>query len=162
MNDIERITAFKQAKKLYVNFLATVLWQLADTRERFAQSMHCALFGLWRQVDKVQGPQAFKVLYRIALSANTLAWRSPIPTAPTTGDTRYTRLRQEIAQTTRKAIAELPLEQSEAVVMRYISKRGLGDIAESLGVSKTRAQRRLCQAVETLKRKVGSRSPSAA
>jgi RNA polymerase sigma factor (sigma-70 family) len=154
MNEQERISAFRQAKKEYLDFLTRVLWQLSDSRERFVQSMHCALFGLWRQVDKVTGPETFKVLYHIALSANALAWRETLPTAQAPPTSRHAQTHKEIGQAVRKAIAELPLEQSETVAMRYIGGKNVREIASTLGLSKDEAERHINQAVETLKRKV--------
>ncbi len=154
MNEKERISAFRRAKKEYLNFLATVLWQLSDSRERFVQSMHCALFGLWRQVDQVTGPETFRVLYHIALSANALAWRETLPTAKTPPASRHAQTHAEIGQAVRKAIAELPLEQSETVAMRYIGGKNVVEIAVTLGVTRGEAECHINQAVETLKRKV--------
>jgi DNA-directed RNA polymerase specialized sigma24 family protein len=167
MNDVERAQAFRQAKNEAIGFLSRVLWQLAEDRAMFAESMHCALFNLWQNADQLQGHDTPCLLYRIALSANSEAWqrrrdnRDPIQdTEP--AKSRFRQLRKEIAKAVRKIIAELPLEQSQAVVMRYIERRPWDDIADALGTNSRHAQHHLTEVVETIKRKVASKRSTAA
>jgi RNA polymerase sigma factor (sigma-70 family) len=163
MKDLERATAFYEAKKTYIGFLSTILWQLTGERELFAEAMHCALFGMWRYVDKLQGKKTMETLYHIALTANATAWQNRIRgkakiAAPIVGDPqrrkRYGQLRREFAATVRQAITELPLQQSKAVVMRYVHKKDYRDIARDLGCSWTSAKSYVDKAVATLKQKV--------
>jgi DNA-directed RNA polymerase specialized sigma24 family protein len=167
MNDIQRAQAFRQAKQEAVGFLSRVLWQLAEDRDMFAETMHCALFNLWRKVDQLQGHNNPRILYRIALSANADAWQRRQdnygPTAPgECGKNRFRQLRIEIAKAVRKIIAELPVEQSQAVVMRYIERRPWDDIAEALGTNSRQAQHHVTEVVETIRRRVTTRRSSAA
>jgi len=167
MNDIQRAQAFRQAKQEAVGFLSRVLWQLAEDRNMFAETMHCALFNLWSKVDQLQGHNNPRILYQIALSANTDAWkrrqddRGPMDTGDC-GENRFHKLRKKIAKAVRKIIAELPVEQSQAVVMHYIERRPWDDIADALGTNSRQAQHHVTEVVETIKRKVTTRQSTAA
>lgn len=167
MNDKQRAKIFREAKQQSLGFLSRILWQLSQDREMFAEAMHCALFSLWRYVDQLRGGNNPRLLYRIALSANADAWqRRQQQDKPDRAKVRESRekrqLRQEIAQAVRQAIAELPLKQSQAVVMRYIEKRPWRDIADTLKTTDTRVQRQVEYAVRTLREKVSSDSLYAA
>lgn len=167
MNDTQRAQAFRQAKQEAVGFLSRVLWHLTDGRAMFAEAMHCALYSLWCEVDQFQGLNHPRSLYRIALSANAAAWeRRQQNETPLDSDvcqqSRFKQLRREIAQTVRQIIAELPLEQSQAVVMRYIERRPWRDIADALGTNDRHAQHHVTEVVDTIKKKVATKRSTAA
>lgn len=167
MNDIERAQAFRKAKKESVGFLSRVLWHLADDRDMFAESMHCALYSLYRYVDRLTGSNNPLCLYHIALSSNAAAWQrrqqnGGLENPILNENKRFTQLRKEIAQAVRQAISELPIQQSQAVVMRYIEGRPWHDIADALGTSCRHVQNHVTEAVDTIKKRVSTKRSSAA
>jgi len=78
MKHTERVEIFERVRTRYAGFLASVLWKLTGDRELFAEAMQYALLGLWRHAEKLNGKKAISYIYRIALSANSKAWRNRI------------------------------------------------------------------------------------
>ncbi len=74
----KRAELFRQVKADYIDFLASVLWKLTGDRELFTEAMQYALLGMWRHVEKLNGRQAGSYIYRIALTANSRAWRNRV------------------------------------------------------------------------------------
>ena len=73
-----RVEIFKQVRSRYAGFLTSVLWKLTGDRELFAEALQYALLGMWRNVEKLNGKKAGAYIYKIALTANSKAWRNRI------------------------------------------------------------------------------------
>ena len=78
MNLSRRAETFEQVRAKYVGFLASVLWKLTGDRELFTEAMQYTLLGMWQNIEKLNGKKAGAYIYRIALSANSRAWRNRI------------------------------------------------------------------------------------
>jgi len=164
MNDAQRAKAFYEAKRRYIPFLSAVLWQLAGDRDLFMDAMYWALFGVWRNAEKLQGKRPWKTLYHIALTANTTAWKhrkqkgQNLPAAAAADDTeRHRQLRQSFAVIVREALAELPVRTSQVVVMHYVERKSVWDIAHTLGCPWTAVQSTVDRSVQLLKQKVSEK-----
>jgi len=59
-------------------FLLSVLWKLTGDKELFTEAMQYALLGMWEHIEKLSGKKAGAYIYRIALTANSRAWRNRI------------------------------------------------------------------------------------
>jgi DNA-directed RNA polymerase specialized sigma24 family protein len=158
----EQVRAFYEAKRKYLTSLSSLLWQLTGTPELFHEAMYSALFGLWRHADKLKGKKAQKLLYRIALTANAVVWQnqeltrdSDLFITDASGQTdQYQETRQAFACIVRKAIAELPLDQSQAVVMRYVERKAYWEMAETLECPWFSVKHAADNGLKTLKAKV--------
>ena len=73
-----QVEIFRQARTRHIEFLASVLWKLTGDRELFTEAMQYALLGMWQNVEKLNGEKAGAYIYRIALTANSKAWRNRI------------------------------------------------------------------------------------
>ena len=158
MKYFRREEIFEQVRAEYAEFLASVLWKLTGDRELFVEAMQYALLGIWRNVEKLNGKKAGAYIYRIALSANSAAWRNRIgkdgqipkanviknPTAKGTVD-------EEMVNLVRKEIAKLPEQQAQAIVMRYIDQRDYCIIADELNCSEDTARSHVSKALNTLR-----------
>ena len=78
MKYAKRVEIFRQAKADYAGFLTSILWKLTGDKELFTEAMQYALLGMWRHVEKLNGKKAGAYIYRIALTANSTAWRNRI------------------------------------------------------------------------------------
>ena len=78
MEHSKRLELFETARGRYSAFLTSVLWKLTGDRELFTEAMQYALFAMWRYVEKLKDETATSYIYRIALSANSKAWRNRI------------------------------------------------------------------------------------
>ncbi len=159
MRHDERIEVFDRLRAKYLPLLTAVLWRLAGDREIFAEAMQDALLDLWRHIEKLQGINAHSYIYRIALSANSRAWRNRIgrdgqaPAAPAdlSEDSGPRPEQAELRQAVRRAIASLPARQGRAVVMRYLEQRDYPAIAAGLGCSEATARSHVSKAVAALR-----------
>jgi RNA polymerase sigma factor (sigma-70 family) len=105
-------------------------------------------------LEKLTAPQAGTYIYRIALSANSKAWRNragkngqmPI-TKPPTNDP----VDEETLTIVRKEIAKLPEKQSQAIVMRYIEQNDYAIIADKLECTEDTARSHVSKALDTLR-----------
>jgi RNA polymerase sigma factor (sigma-70 family) len=159
MRHDERIEVFDRLRVKYLPLLTAVLWKLAGDREIFAEAMQDALLGMWRHVEKLQGVNAHSYLYRIALTANSRAWRNRIgrdgrasrsPAGFCEESSRESE-RAELRQAVRRAIASLPARQGRAVVMRYLEQQDYSEIAAGLGCSEAAARSHVSKAVAALR-----------
>lgn len=168
MNHARRMEIFHKVRERYLGLLTGVLWKLSGERELFAEAMQYALMGLWEHVEKLEGPAAGRYVYRIALSANSKAWRQRIgrdgsrtPERATVTDCPETRLMQrELTEQTRQALALLPTQQSQALVLRYLEQLDYEDVAEQLNCSPAAARSHVSKALATLKQRLSSRTGS--
>jgi len=162
MTDAERVAAFERLRARYFGFLSGVLWKLSGDRELFAEAMQYALLGLWRHVEKLEGRKGAGYIYRIALSANSRAWRErigrngdmPARSAASNEGPEGKTQRAEIAALVRLTIARLPERQSRAVVMRYLEQMDYPSIAARLGCNEAAARSNVCKAVARLRREL--------
>ena len=166
MEHAERIEVFDRLRAKHLRFLTAVLWRLTGDRELFAEAMQYALLGLWRHAEKLEGAKATSYIYRIALSANSKAWRQrvgrngeirPIPAgAPKSPEHRIDRA--DLVVRVRRAIAGLPQRQAKAVVMRYLEQENYPAIAAHLDCSEATARSHVSKAVATLRSKLAPHS----
>jgi RNA polymerase sigma factor (sigma-70 family) len=164
MRHQERIEVFDRLRAKYLPFLTAVLWRLAGDREIFGEAMQYALLGMWRHVEKLDAANAHGYLYRIALSANSRAWRHRIgrdgqmPPGPQgfSEDAGRESDRAELRQVVRKAIASLPAKQGRAIVMRYLEQQDYPAIATILGCSEATARSHVSKAVTALRNRLAT------
>ena len=160
----KRAEIFRQVKADYIDFLASVLWKLTGDRELFTEAMQYALLGMWQHVEKLNGKRAGAYIYRIALTANSKAWRNRIGRDGELSQEQVSVEKgvdekvsmSELAGIVRKAIACLPAKQAKAIVMRYMQQQDYKDIAEQLNCTQAGARSHVSKAIATLKRKLGT------
>src|SRR4030066_1559219 len=78
MKHSERLELFENVRACYSVFLTSVLWKLTGDKELFTEAMQYSLFGIWQHVEKLKGEKAGAYIYRIALTANSKAWRNRV------------------------------------------------------------------------------------
>jgi RNA polymerase sigma factor (sigma-70 family) len=155
-----RVRLFEQISRKNNDFLVSVLWKLTGNREIFAEAFQYALLGIWRHVEKLDGKQAQSYIYRVALTANSKAWRNRIGKdgqitceKQDSGNDPAERVSSyESHSNVRKAIADLPSKQARAIVMRYFEQRKYSEIAENLSCSEAGARSNVSKAIAALKR----------
>jgi RNA polymerase sigma factor (sigma-70 family) len=157
--------------------LTAVLWKLTGERELFAEAYQTALLKIWQNVEKLDSPAAGAYIYRVALSANSLAWKKRInrdgqisfdqcqqePAAPAASPafsyeskSGGAEVDYELIGTVRKVIAKLPEKQSQALVMRYLEQQDYKAIAEKLNCSEVGARSNVSKALATLRQRLGA------
>jgi RNA polymerase sigma factor (sigma-70 family) len=160
----ERADMFKQVRQRHIGFLSSVLWKLTADRELFTEALQYAMLGMWRHVEKLNGKKAGAYIYRIALTANSTAWRNRIGRDGQISQDRIAIRKDpqkvaddsELAQKVRQAIVHLPAKQSRAIVMRYFDQQQYPDIADKLGCSEAGARSHVSKALATLKNKLAA------
>ncbi|MGA1979539.1 MAG: sigma-70 family RNA polymerase sigma factor [Sedimentisphaerales bacterium] len=160
----KRAEVFRQLRTRYSGFLTSVLWQLAGDRELFTEAMQYALLGMWQNVEKLNGKKAGAYIYRIALTANSKAWRNRIgrdgqiskSQAGIEEDPAERIGESELVVMVRRVIAQLPAKQSRAIVMRYLEQQDYKDISAELGCTEAGARSNVSKAVATLKKKLAT------
>jgi RNA polymerase sigma factor (sigma-70 family) len=158
----ERIQVFEKVRARYSVFLLSVLWKLTGDREIFTEAMQYALLEIWRHIEKLNGKKAPRYIYRIALTANSRAWRNRIgkdgelAKNQVSVDTDFDEKagKSECVAIVRQAIARLPFKQGRAMVMRYLEQQDYRAIAEKLCCSEAGARSHVSKAVATLKSKL--------
>jgi RNA polymerase sigma factor (sigma-70 family) len=157
-----QVEIFRQARTRHIEFLASVLWKLTGDRELFTEAMQYALLGMWQNVEKLNGEKAGAYIYRIALTANSKAWRNRIGKDGQIGEEQIiaeqTPQREiadvELAEKVRQAITQLPTKQAKSIVMRYLEQRDYKDVAEKLNCTEAGARSNVSKALATLKHKL--------
>jgi RNA polymerase sigma factor (sigma-70 family) len=158
----ERIQVFEKVRARYSVFLLSVLWKLTGDRELFTEAMQYSLLEMWRHIEKLNSKKAGAYIYRIALTANSRAWRNRIgrdgelAKSRTSVDTDFGEKasKSECVVMVRQVIARLPFKQGRAVVMRYLEQQDYRAIAEKLCCSEAGARSHVSKAVATLKSKL--------
>ena len=148
----------------YIDFLASVLWKLTGDRELFTEAMQYARLGIWTHVEKLNGRQAGSYIYRIALTANSKAWRNRIGRDGQISRNQVSIEKSpeenvdssELVQRIRRAVAQLPAKQAKAIVMRYFEQQEYWDVAEKLNCSEAGARSHVSKAIATLKNKLAT------
>jgi len=164
MKHSSRVEVFRQVKADYTGFLTSVLWKLTGDRELFAEALQYAMFGMWKNVEKLNGKKAGAYIYRIALSANSKAWRNRIGRNGQISEAQVSGEKDpaekigtsELAKIVRRAISQLPAKQTRAIVMRYLEQQSYETIAESLGCTEAGARSNVSKALATLKGKLAA------
>ena len=164
MKYAKRVEIFRQAKADYAGFLTSVLWKLTGDRELFTEAMQYALLGMWRHVEKLNGKKAGAYIYRIALTANSTAWRNRIGRDGQINRSQVSieKSPQECAGNSelvgklRRAIAQLPAKQGRAIVMRYFEQKEYKSISEKLCCTEAGARSNVSKALATLKNKLAN------
>jgi RNA polymerase sigma factor (sigma-70 family) len=164
MKHSERLELFEKLRAEYSVFLLSVLWKLTGDRELFAEAMQYTLMRMWQHVEKLNGRKAGAYIYRIALSANSRAWRNRIgkngelPTSRIEVDRDPSEKlgRVELTAKVRKAISQLPEKQGRAIVMRYIQQHDYETISEKLCCSEASARSHVSKALAALKDKLAT------
>jgi RNA polymerase sigma factor (sigma-70 family) len=155
---------FERVRTKYTGFLASVLWKLTGDRELFTEAMQYALLGMWQHVGKLNGKKAGAYIYKIALSANSKAWRNrigkngelPPNHASLEKSPDETLDRDELATMVRREICRLPAKQAKAVVMRYLEQQDYQAIAGKLSCSEAGARSHVSKALATLKSRLAT------
>jgi len=160
----KRLEIFEKLRAQYSVFLLSVLWKLTGDRELFTEAMQYTLMGMWQHIEKLNGKHAGAYIYRIALSANSKAWRNrigrngefPISRIDTDQDPGEKLSRVELTAQVRKAISKLPKKQGRAIVMRYLQQHDYETISEKLRCSKASARSHVSKALAALKEKLAT------
>ena len=168
----KRAEIFRQVKADYIDFLSSVLWKLTGDRELFTEAMQYALMGIWKHVEKLNGGQAGSYIYRIALTANSRAWRNRVGRdgqincqgASPLGESHLgieespdeNASNRELASKVRQAVAQLPAKQAKAIVMRYFQQQRYRDVAGKLKCSEAGARSHVSKAIANLKSKLAT------
>jgi RNA polymerase sigma factor (sigma-70 family) len=154
----KRLELFEKLKNEYIGYLTTTLWKLTCDTDIFDEAIQYAFLAIWMNLEKLTGPQAGAYIYRIALSANSRAWRNRTgkdgqiakpdvfknPAAREAVD-------EETLNLVRKEIAKLPEQQAQAIVMRYIDQSDYSVIAGKLDCSEDTARSHVSKAINTLR-----------
>jgi RNA polymerase sigma factor (sigma-70 family) len=160
----EQAEVFRQLRTRYSGFLTSVLWKLTGDRELFVEAMQYALLGIWQHVEKLNGKKAGSYIYRIALTANSKAWRDRIgrdgqinhSQVDIKEDPAEVAIESELVERVRRAIAQLPARQSKAIVMRYLEQQDYKGISAELGCTEAGARSNVSKAIATLKKKLAT------
>jgi RNA polymerase sigma factor (sigma-70 family) len=164
MNQSERLEIFEKLRAEYSVFLPSVIWKLTGDRELFTEAMQYTLMGMWQHVEKLNSRKAGAYIYRIALSANSRAWRNRIGRngqfdrsridIDTDPDEKLGLV--ELTTEVRKAISRLPDKQGTAIVMRYLEQQDYETISEKLCCSEASARSHVSKALAALKEKLAA------
>lgn len=166
MKHSERLELFETIRARHSTFLVSMLWKLTGDRELFTEAMQYTLLGVWQHVEKLNGSRAGAYIYRIALTANSRAWRNRISR---NGEFARDRVgidkdpsermsRAELTAEVRRAISQLPDQQGRAIVMRYLQQHDYQTIAEKLRCTTAGARSHVSKALATLKDKLAALS----
>lgn len=159
-----QVEIFRQAKTRHIGFLSSVLWKLTGDRELFTEAMQYALLGMWQHIEKLNSRKAGAYIYRIALTANSKAWRNRIGRDGQISQSQVGIEKDpaaeigesELVGMVRRAISQLPAKQSRAIVMRYLEQQDYKGISAELGCTEAGARSNVSKAVATLKRKLAT------
>jgi len=160
----KRVEIFIEVKGKYTGLLTSVLWKLTGDRELFTEALQYSLLGIWQNVEKLTGKKAGAYIYRIAMSANSKAWRNRIGRNGQISETQIAQSAgpdqnassRELTGKVREAIAQLPGRQARAIVMRYIQQQSYKTVALKLGCSEAGARSHVSKALATLKTRLSA------
>jgi RNA polymerase sigma factor (sigma-70 family) len=162
MKHSRRVEIFRRVKADYTGFLTSVLWKLTGDRELFSEALQNAMLGMWKNVEKLNGKKAGTYIYRIALSANSKAWRNRIGRDGQIGEAQVSDEKvlvekiggSELTGMVRRTISQLPAKQGRAISMRYLEQQSYETIAERLGCTEAGARSNVSKALTALKDKL--------
>ncbi len=166
MKYARRLEIFTKVRAKHSAFLTSALWKLTGDKELFAEAMQYVLLGMWRNVEKLNGKKAAAYIYRIALTANSKAWRNRIGRDGQISESQIGIRKDpaeklsnnELVTKIRQAISGLSTKQGQAVVMRYLEQQSYQAVAEKLNCSEAAARSNVSKAIATLKNKLASRA----
>lgn len=156
----ERLKAFDDVKGRYNAFLTALLWRLTGERELFAEAYQTALLKIWQNVEKLNTPAAGAYIYKIAVSANSTAWKERIrkdghlSIEQNEPEAVEKKSDDELVNAVRAQISKLPKKQSIALIMRYLEQKDYDAIAVRLGCSENSARSNVSKALAALKKKL--------
>jgi len=158
----KRLEIFEQVRARHSVFLLSVLWKLTGDSELFAEALQYALLGIWQHVEKLNGEKAGAYIYRIALTANSKAWRNRIGKDGEICQSQISADKSpaekagsgELVARVRRAVARLPAKQGKAIVMRYLEQQDYQTIAEKLSCSEAGARSHVSKAIAGLRAKL--------
>jgi RNA polymerase sigma factor (sigma-70 family) len=163
MKHSSQLEMFEEVRSRHAEFLTSVLWKLTGDRELFTEALQYSLLQMWRHIEKLNGKQAIAYIYRIALSANSKAWRNRIGRDGQISQHMHVLKNptevendKELSNLIRIAIAKLPPKQSQAVVMRYLQQKDYPELAKRLNCSVIGARSHVSKALASLKDKLTS------
>jgi RNA polymerase sigma factor (sigma-70 family) len=163
----QRLELFEQLKNEYAGYLTSTLWKLTGDSDIFDEAFQYALLAVWMNLEKLTGPQAGAYIYRIALSANSKAWRNRVGkngqianTTLISSPVSAEAVDVETLNLVRNAIAKLPEQQGLAVVMRYMEQSDYRAIADKLDCSEDTARSHVSKAINTLRNNLTGRNIS--
>ncbi len=159
MDYARQVEMFKSVRSKYNRLLISVLWRLTGDRELFAEAMQYALLGMWENIRKLNSEKAGAYIYRIALSANSKAWRNRIGrdgkfvTSQVNSDKNCDEKVQtdELASIVKREISNLPVRQGRAIVMRYLEQLDYREIAEKLHCTEASVRSHVSKAIGRLR-----------
>lgn len=154
----KRLELFEKLKNEYAGYLTSTLWKLTGNPDIFDEAFQYALLAVWMNLEKLTGSSAGAYIYRIALSANSKAWRNRVgknghmpDAAPISSPISEEAVDAETLNLVRKEIAKLPEQQAQAIVMRYIEQSDYRDIADKLNCAEDTARSHVSKAINTLR-----------
>ncbi|MGD0077923.1 MAG: sigma-70 family RNA polymerase sigma factor [Sedimentisphaerales bacterium] len=161
MRDSKRLELFEKLNREHAPFINAVMWKLTADADLFAEALQYAMLGIWQNLEKLTGPKAGAYIYRIALSANSKAWRNRTGKngqIPITKPPENDALDEETLTIVRKEIAKLPEQQSQAIVMRYIEQSDYRLIADKLDCTEDTARSHVSKALNALRNNLAGKN----
>ena len=154
-----RLKLFDAVRAGQGSFLETILWRLTGDRELFVEALQESLLQIWRHVEKLEGHGARAYICRIAQSAVANAWRKRAPSTVEHADDRADpgarpdeqASTRELTTIVRRAISELPEQQSRAITMRYLEQKDYDVMAREMDCSEATLRSHVSKALATLR-----------
>ena len=159
MDHETRLKLFDALRAEQGSFLEAILWRLTGNRELFVEALQESLLGIWKHVEKLEGPAGRTYIYRIAQSAASQAWRKR---AVSSGEDLENRTglidrpddqasTKELTTMVRQAISELPEQQGRAITMRYLEQKNYDVMAREMDCSEATLRSHVSKALATLR-----------
>jgi RNA polymerase sigma factor (sigma-70 family) len=157
-----RLRQFEAICRQHDGFLKAGVWKLTGNEEQFAEAWQNVLTAIWQHGEKFNGHNDRSYLYRIVLSAASKAWRN----RPNGSEADFDAVTSpdkdpleqagdsELADRVRREIARLPVQQGQAVMMRYLEGRDYRHIAGELDCSEPAARSHVSKALSNLRQRL--------
>ena len=121
--------------------------------------MQESLLQIWRHVEKLEGQASRAYICRIAQSAVVNVWRKRAKPTTEPADNREDpgarpdeqASTRELAAMIRRAICELPEQQSRAITMRYLEQKGYDVMAREMECSEATLRSHVSKGLATLR-----------
>jgi len=162
MKQADQREQFEAIFERHGDFLKACLWKLTGDTDRFADAWQNVLIAVWRHLVKINDRNARAYLYRVVLSSASRAWRTrpgavdslpDVLICPDKGPLEQTQDR-EITDTVRREIARLPLQQGQAVILRYLENSEYSQIACALDCTEAAARSHVSKALAGLRKRL--------
>ncbi len=159
MKHSKRLELFEKLRVEHTALLTSILWKLTGDKELFTEALQYSLLEMWRHTEKLSGKKAGAYIYRIALSANSRAWRNRIGRDGQISEAQVSARKNpsesvsetELAGKIRLTISQLPVGQAKAITMRYLQQQSYESIADKLNCSPAGARSHVSKALAKLK-----------